>query len=174
MNKIRFQGLCLRYPWLPKLGEGVTEANISISRLSREVLETVPVDEHWDGELGSSGDSTRYWIAGEDGYPVALEVRGEGEHGSNYAHSSSRHFTGESVINALCRAFVGGTPPTKFILASWQEAWSSWDGSQQWQTSEIIIYLPQVDVASVLAEAEAKADLAIEAEIASALGLPQN
>ena len=164
MNRaIRYNRLLKKWPWIAEIGN--SELEIEISRLSREQLLFIPTDEEWNGSLGSNATYYRFYLILE-GSLVEFQVEGKGEHGSNYAHSSTSATEGETVLNALVRQGLVEDAKKADAICVFYHFHSDWEGSERKFEENLTIYLPKVDIAFVLAEAEAEEQARLNAELA--------
>lgn len=164
MNRaIRFGRFLKQFPWLKEIGS--PELEISVSRFSKETFLFVPRHDLWDGSLGNDATYYLFYLIVE-GQVKEFDVEGEGRIGSNYANSSPYETEGETVLNALVRQELIEDAKKADALCVFYHFHSDWEGSESRFQEKLTIYLPKVDIASVLAETEAEEQARLDAELA--------
>lgn len=164
MNRaIRFGRLLRQFPWLKEIAD--PELEISVKRFSKEMLLCVPKDESWNGSAGSNAIYFRFYLVVE-GKVKEFKVEGEGEHGSNYAGSTPYKTEGETVLNALVRQDLIVAAKRADAICFFYHFHSDWEGREEQFEENLTIYLPKVDIASVLAGVEAEEQARLDAELA--------
>jgi len=111
MNRFKFEGFKLEFPCLQPLlvdrNERAREARhcdeIRIKHLDREFLNSSPTWNSWDGSLVGISKKETISFQLSDGSLIVDGVYQVGEHRSNYAHTSTAHESGETVLEAIDR-----------------------------------------------------------------------
>ncbi len=110
MNRFKFDALCNEFPFIQdsvmRRGNGNARdvkdcENIIIKRATREMLDTTPQEHSWDGSIVGIDEWERVDFILCDGTILNDAVKTGGESGSNYAHSETRSWQGETVAEAI-------------------------------------------------------------------------
>jgi len=126
MNRFKYDALKDEFPFLAQTAMSTEEGSkrdpkncdgISIKRISQELLDKTPQEHNWDGSLVGINKWVRVDFVLEDGSIIKDAVKARGSSGSNYAHSETHSWEGETVLEAIyCRHAI---TLVKFIV--WTE-----------------------------------------------------
>lgn len=110
--------------------------SILVKRIDESLFNFIPVSNDWDGSMGNSFSYHIIFADFGQGFE-RLDVKPEGESGSNYAHSTTETYEGETITEYFIRTEELRTP--KIILVFYRSK-SSWGQSGDHNTLDLIIY----------------------------------
>lgn len=109
---------------------------IQVKRIDPELFDFIPRENDWDGSMGCSFDYHTIFADFGKGYEK-LDVKPSGQSGSNYAHSTSSEYEGETIFEYFIRNAELRTPRT--ILLFYRSK-SDWGQGSDHNTLELTIY----------------------------------
>lgn len=153
MNRlIRWHKLCKKFPWLKKIPKANVDLEISIKRLGTEELRFIPDDT--EGR-GSRNYYLFYFVI--KGRVTEFKVEGRGVYGCPL---------GEPVIRALVRQDLLDKAKQAEALCVFHHFYDDSHVDTVSGKETLTVYLPKVNIASVLAEIEAEEQARLDAELA--------
>jgi len=120
-----------------ELNDKVEYLTIQIKRLDAEILEQIPTVYYWNGSAGVTEEEEIIDFISKAGETIENAVKSSGESGSNYAHSSTSSWCGQSIIDAIYEQKVADD--IKYVVM-YKDSYRSWDSSGDCNYVEIIIY----------------------------------
>jgi hypothetical protein len=166
MNKFKFEAYKKEFPFLQGiLGEctALGVDSIAVKRADENLLARIPEETRWDGSLGESYSWDKVHFVLNDGTIKENAVATGGESGSNYAHSETRRWEGETVLEALSR--LDNPDDVKYIV--WESRdYSAWSGQETIDRYDVTIYKPPkgVKFSDLIRQAAEKALAGVRAE----------
>jgi len=166
MRKFKLEAFEKEFPFLRELLEEKSPQEINsikIKRADENLLARIPQEYYWDGSCGVTSQWDCVSFVLEDGKILRNAVLCEGEKGSNYAHSQTSSWEGETVLEALSR--LNDPNDVKYII--WEDRdLHNWQGSEVVDYYEIIICKPPkgVKYSDLIARAREKALAEVRAE----------
>ena len=165
MNRFKYQAYLEEFPFLKEIIGEETPDNITIKRADENLLRIIPQYSYHDGSMGESRHEEKIHFVLNDGTIISDAVKQEGSESSNYAHSQSRNWEGETVLEAIDRHGVADT--LQYII---QDVYSldDWSGSEYYCAWKIYVFKTPKDTTfgaeitkakgQALAEVRAEAD----------------
>ena len=151
MNRFKFEAFVGEFPFLSTVftvknydrtttvltAEDVN--SIRVKRIDATLLSCTPKSFSWDGSLGETQRFTEFSFVLNDATATVLLncVKQEREAGSNYAHSQTIVFPGESVLEAIDRH---GCADNLVAIVRCDREYDSWSGRECTDTRYITIY----------------------------------
>jgi hypothetical protein len=167
MNRFKVKSFLKEFPFinelLPEDFDPFNLNSITIKRVDENLLLKFPTKGDWDGCMGSSDEYENVSFVLEGGTIVKDCVAQKGQSGSNYAHSTTYYYDGESILDAIDR--VENPDEIQYIVI-FKHDYSNWEGSPYRNDNYIIIYKVPRDkkFSEYLTEAQAKANAEVSSE----------
>lgn len=168
MNRFKTKAFLNEFPFISEfLPEGVeifTLDSIKIQRVDENLLIKKPSTNDWDGSMGSSNDYENVSFILYDGTILKNCVSQEGKSGSNYAHSSTTDYDGETILEAIDRE-VDKPDEIRYVII-FSHDYSNWEGSDYRNKNRITIYKVPKDkkFSDFIKEAQQKAVAEVNTE----------
>lgn len=165
MNRFKLNAFKQEFPFLLDIiGDSIPDT-IRVKRVDENLLKVIPRYSCHDGSMGVSEMDERVHFVLSDGTVIEDAVLQSGHVSSNYAHSQSRSWEGESVLESIDRH--GVADKLQFIVVE-QYHLHDWEGQEHIKEHSFCIYKPPKDTsfgeeikkarAFALAEVRAEAD----------------
>ena len=163
MNRFKYQAYLEEFPFLKEIIGEETPDNITIKRADENLLRIIPQYSYHDGSMGESRHEEKIHFVLNDGTIISDAVKQDGSETSNYAHSQSRYWEGETILEAIDRHGVADT--LQYIV---QDIYNldDWSGQEYDCTWRIVLYKTPRDTnfREEISKAKAKALAEVKAE----------
>ncbi len=136
MNKFKLEAYMKEFPFLQDLIGNEIPDSVRIKRADENLLRFVPRYHFHDGSMGQTEVDEIVHFVLADGTVIAEAVRQSGHTSSNYAHSQTIEWEGETVLEAIDRH--GVADQLQYIVQDIFDL-DDWEG-QYHRSREIIIY----------------------------------
>ena len=165
MNRFKLQAYMKEFPFLERIIGDAIPDSVRIKRADENLLRFTPRYSRHDGSMGVTKLSEDVHFILQDGSILYDAVRQSGHTSSNYAHSQSRSWEGETVLEAIDRH--GVADKLQYIVIEYYYL-DDWVGDEYVEEYTATIYKPPKDtsfgaeiekaMACALAEVRAEAD----------------
>lgn len=163
MNRFKLQSYLNEFPFIREIIGESTPDNVIIKRADENLLRLIPQYCYHNGSMGESEYTEKIHFILSDGTIISDAVRQEGSESSFYAHSQSRSWEGETVLEAIDRHGVAET--LQYIV---QDVYNldDWSGQEYDCSWRLTIYKTPKDTnfRAEIAKAKAKALAEVKAE----------
>jgi hypothetical protein len=165
MNRFKYQAYVQEFPFLQDLIGDEIPDSVRVKRADENLLKVVPKYCYHNGSCGVSKDEDKIHFVLADSTIIEDAVRQNGSESSNYAHSQSREWNGETVLEAIDRHGVAES--LAFIVVE-EYYLDDWTGSEYYEELTVTVYKTPKNTtfeaeiakakASALTEVRAEAD----------------
>lgn len=163
MNRFKYQAYLEEFPFLKEIIGEETPDNITIKRADENLLRIIPQYSYRNGSMGESHHEEKIHFILNDGTIIFDAVRQEGSESSFYAHTQSRRWDGETILEAIDRHETTNT--LQYIV---QDIYvlDDWSGQEYDYSWRLTIYKTPKDTnfGAEIAKAKAKAIAEVKAE----------
>ena len=163
MNRFKYQAYLEEFPFLKEIIGEETPDNVTIKRADENLLRLIPQYSYHDGSMGESRHSEKIHFILNDGTIIFDAVEQEGSESSFYAHSQSRSWEGETVLEAIDRHGVADR--LQYIV---QDVYNldDWSGQEYDCSWRLVIYKTPKDTnfGAEITKAKAQALAEVKAE----------
>jgi hypothetical protein len=137
MNRFKYQAYVQEFPFLHDLIGGEIPDSVRVKRADENLLKVVPEYYYRDGSLGVTERSENVHFVFTDGSILHDAVKQSGHTSSNYAHTQTREWRGETVLEAIDRHGVAES--LAFIVVE-RNYLNDWEGGHYEKEHEFTIY----------------------------------
>lgn len=137
MNRFKVQGYCKEFPFLQNLIGDEIPDSVRVKRADENLLRVTPQYYYHNGSMGASEMDEKIHFILSDGSIILDAVEQSGRSASNYAHSQTKEWEGETVLEAIDRHGVAEN--LAFIVQDVFDL-DDWEGQEYHHSWEIIIY----------------------------------
>lgn len=103
MNRFKYQAYVQEFPFLQDIiGDGSPDS-VRIKRADENLLQVIPIYRYHDGSLGVTEMDEKVHFVLADGSIIHDAVKQSGHTSSNYAHTQTKEWVGETVLEAIDR-----------------------------------------------------------------------
>jgi len=165
MNRFKLKAFKKEFPFLHDLIGDKIPDSVRIKRADENLLRVTPQYYYHDGSMGRTEVDEIVHFVLADGTIIVDAVLQSGHNSSNYAHSQSRNWEGETVLGAIDRQNISNK--LQFIVVE-SYYLDDWEGSEYEKEHSFCIYKAPKNTtfgaeikkarAKALAEVRAKAD----------------
>mgnify|MGYP000197216872 CR=1 FL=1 len=165
MNRFKLQAYCKEFPFLQDLIGDEIPDSVRVKRADENLLKVVPRYSCHDGSMGITELSEKVHFILDDGTFIKDAVNQSGHTSSNYAHSRTKEWEGEAVLEAIYRH--GVADKLQYIVVE-QYYLDDWEGDEYereyaftiYKTPKGISFGAEIEkaMAQALAEVRAEAD----------------
>ena len=137
MNRFKLQAYQKEFPFLQNLIGDEIPDSIRVKRVDENLLRVTPQYYYHDGSLGVTEDDEKVHFIFADGSILYDAVNQSGHTSSNYAHTQTREWRGETVLEAIDRH--GVADQLQYIV---QEVFDldDWSGGEYKKEHNFTIY----------------------------------
>lgn len=165
MNRFKLEAYMKEFPFLRNIIGDAIPDSVRIKRADENLLRFVPRYSRHDGSMGQTVADEKVHFILADGTIIEDAVRQSGDISSNYAHSQSRSWEGEAVLEAIDRH--GVADKLQYIVIEYYYL-DDWVGDEYVEEYSFTVYKTPKDtsfgaeiekaMACALAEVRAEAD----------------
>lgn len=165
MNRFKYQAYVQEFPFLQDIIGDEIPDSVRVKRADENLLKVIPKYYYHNGSMGVSKLSEEVHFVLQDGSILHDAVKRSGHTSSNYAHSQTKEWEGETVLEAIDRH--GVADQLQYIVQDVFDL-DDWEGQEYHRSWEIFIYKPPKGTsfreeiekarAQALAEVRAEAD----------------
>lgn len=165
MNRFKHQAYLQEFPFLQDLIGDEIPDSVRVKRADENLLRVTPQYYYHNGSMGRSEMDERVHFILQDGSILHDAVRQCGHTSANYAHTQTKEWEGETVLEAIDRHGVAES--LQYIVQGVFDL-DDWEGQEYHRSWEIVIYKTPKEVpfgaeigkarAQALAEVRAEAD----------------
>lgn len=165
MNRFKYQAYVQEFPFLQDIIGDEIPDSVRVKRADENLLKVIPKYYYHNGSMGVSKLSVEVHFVLQDGSILHDAVKQSGHTSSNYAHSQTKEWEGETVLEAIDRH--GVADQLQYIVQDVFDL-DDWEGQEYHRSWEIFIYKPPKGTsfgeeiekarAQALAEVRAEAD----------------
>ena len=165
MNRFKLQAYCKEFPFLEDIIGDFIPDSIRVKRVDENLLRVTPQYYYHDGSLGVTEDEERVHFIIADGSILYDAVNQSGHTSSNYAHTQTKEWEGETVLEAIDRH--GVADKLQYIVVEYYDL-DDWSGGEYKREYTLTIYKTPKNTtfgaeiekarAQALAEVRAEAD----------------
>ncbi len=137
MNRFKYQAYVQEFPFLQDLvGDDIPDS-VRIKRADENLLKVIPEYYCYDGSMGITEMDEKVHFILNDGTFIKDAVKQSGHTSSNYAHSQTEIWDGETVLEAIDRH--GVADKIQFIVVE-SYYLDDWEGGEREEEYAVIIY----------------------------------
>jgi len=137
MNRFKLQAYCKEFPFLEDIIGDEIPDSIRVKRVDENLLRVTPQYYYHDGSLGVTEDEERVHFIIADGSILYDAVNQSGHTSSNYAHTQTKEWEGETVLEAIDRHGVAES--LAFIVIEHYYL-NDWEGCQYEKEHKFTVY----------------------------------
>jgi len=137
MNRFKLQAYCKEFPFLGDIIGDTNPDSVRIKRADENLLKVVPKYYCHDGSLGVTKMDERVHFVLADGSIIHDAVEQSGHTSSNYAHTQTDEWEGETVLEAIDRHSVADQ--LQYIVQDVFDL-DDWEGQEYHRSWGIVIY----------------------------------
>jgi hypothetical protein len=165
MNRFKYQAYLQEFPFLQDLiGDGIPDS-VRVKRADENLMRVTPQYYYHDGNLGVTEDDEKVHFILSDGSIILDAVGQSGRSSSNYAHSQTKEWEGETVLEAINRHGVAESLAFIVVEKYYLDDWSGQEYTKEhaftvYKTPKNTIFGAEIEkaMAQALAEVRAEAD----------------
>jgi len=137
MNRFKLQAYCKEFPFLQDIIGDSTPDSVCVKRADENLLKVVPKYHYHNGSMGVTELDERVHFILQDGSIIHEAVKQSGHTASNYAHTQTKEWEGETVLEAIDRH--GVADQIQYIVQDVFDL-DDWEGQTYYRSWEIVIY----------------------------------
>jgi hypothetical protein len=165
MNRFKYQAYLQEFPFLQDLIGDEIPDSVRVKRADENLLKVVPEYYCHDGSLGITELDEKVHFILSDGSIILDAVKQSGRSSSNYAHSQTGEWEGETVLEAINRHGVAESLAFIVVEKYHLDDWSGQEYTKEhtftvYKTPKNTIFGAEIEkaMAQALAEVRAEAD----------------
>ncbi len=163
MNRFKLQAYQKEFPFLQNLIGNEIPDSVRIKRADENLLKVIPRYSCHDGSMGITEISEKVHFIIKDGSILHDAVNQSGHTSSNYAHSQSRSWEGETVLEAIDRHGVAESLAFIVVEEYYLDDWSGQEYTKEYaftvyKTPKNTTFGAEIEKARAQALAEVRAE----------------
>ena len=165
MNRFKLQAYKQEFPFLEEIIGDTNPDSVRIKRVDENLLKIIPQYYYHDGSMGISETDEKVHFVLADGTIIKNAVEQAGHTSSNYAHSQTKEWEGQTVLEAIDQH--GVADKLQYIVVEYYDL-DDWSGGEYKREYTLTIYKAPKNTtfgaeiekarAQALAEVRAEAD----------------
>jgi hypothetical protein len=137
MNRFKYQAYVQEFPFLQDIIGDEIPDSVRVKRADENLLKVIPKYYYHNGSMGVSKLSAKVHFVLQDGSILHDAVKQSGHTSSNYAHSQTKEWEGETVLEAIDRH--GVADQLQYIVQDVFDL-DDWEGQEYHCSWEMVIY----------------------------------
>ena len=137
MNRFKLQAYKQEFPFLEEIIGDTNPDSVRVKRADENLLKVIPEYYCHDGSMGITEADEKVHFVLHDGSILYDAVKQSGHISSNYAHSQTREWRGETVLEAIDRHGVAES--LAFIVVEYYYL-DDWSGQEYTKECNFCVY----------------------------------
>lgn len=163
MNRFKYQAYVQEFPFLQDLIGDEIPDSVRVKRADENLLQFIPTYRCHDGSLGVTEIDERVHFIIADGSIIHDAVKQAGHTSSNYAHTQTKEWEGETVLEAIDRHGVAESLAFIVVEHYYLDDWSGGEYKREYtltiyKTPKNTTFGEEIEKARAQALAEVRAE----------------
>ena len=132
MNRFKYQAYVQEFPFLQDIIGDEIPDSVRVKRADENLLKVVPKYYYHNGSMGITEMDEKVHFILNDGTFIKDAVKQSGHTSSNYAHSQTKEWEGETVLEGIDRHGVAGTIAFIVVEKYYLDDWSGQEYTKEY------------------------------------------